>query len=59
MEEVEYLANDDVTGFPSPSNTSPSVAKPGKLYSAFPTKAQGSLCLPTKEVGIQIFEKVI
>jgi hypothetical protein len=55
MEEVEYMANDDIKGY----GLNPTVAKPGKLYSAFPTKRQGSICLPTKEVGIEIMEKVI
>jgi hypothetical protein len=31
----------------------------GKLYAAFPTKDQYGLCLPTKEVGEDIFNKVV
>lgn len=52
MEEVEYMANSDVMGW----GLNPSIASPGKLYAAFPTEAIGKLCLPTKDVGVEILE---
>jgi len=57
MEEVNFMPNDDVKGYSI--TYSATVAKPGKLYAAFPTKAQGDLCLPTEEIGLEIYKKVM
>lgn len=52
MEKVDYMANSDVVGW----GLNPSVESPGELYAAFPTEPIGKLCLPTKEVGVEILE---
>lgn len=60
MEEVDYMANDDVYGYGFNLDGMASVENKGVLYSAFPTKVQGgSVCLPTKEIGEEIFTKVM
>lgn len=46
------MPNSDVMGW----GLNPTIENPGKLYAAFPTEAMGKLCLPTKEVGMEILE---
>lgn len=55
METVDFIPNDNVMGF----GVNPSIAKPGIIPAIFPTKPQGYMCLPTKDVGEEIFKKMI
>lgn len=56
MEPVDYLANDDIYGY----GFMASVENQGVLYAAFETKLQGgSVCLPTKEIGEEMFKTVM
>lgn len=47
MTEVDFLPNSDVEGLEVPGG------KP-KLFSLFPTESLGEICMPTKEVGMEL-----
>lgn len=48
MTEVDFLYNDDVQGMAM-----------GRLYSLFPTEERFNLCMPTKEVGMDLLNQML
>jgi len=60
MQEIDYMANDHVFGYGFSMKGVASVENQGVLYAAFETKLQGgSVCLPTKEIGEEMFKTVM
>ena len=54
------MANDHVYGYGFSMKGVASVENQGVLYAAFETKLQGgSVCLPTKEIGEEMFKTVM
>jgi len=55
MTDVEFMPNDKVLGF----GISPTIEKPGSIPAVFPTKPLARICMPTKEVGKEILDKMM